>query len=70
MLSFATLFNIYKNENFRKNLSEYLDRFAAAVKKGDEKQALYYAYVSGIFLNSMDLILTWIQRQSGMRIKI
>jgi len=67
MLSFATLFDIYKNENFRKNLSEYLDRFVVAVEKGDEKEALYYAYVVGIFLNSMDRILTWVQMQSGRR---
>jgi len=67
MLSFATLFNIYKNENFRKNLSEYLERFAVAVKKGDEEQALYYTYVVGVFLNSMNRILTWVQRQSGRR---
>jgi len=62
MLSFATLWDIYKNENFSKNLSEYLNRFAVAVENRDEKQALYYAYVVGIFLDNMDRILTMIQR--------
>ncbi len=69
MLSFATIFHIYKNENFNKNLSEYVDRFVVALKKGDEKQATYYAYVVSIFLNSKDKILTTIQRLSGMRNK-
>jgi len=67
MASFATLFNIYQKETFRENLSIYLNRFADAVENRDEKEALYYAYVSGIFLNSMDRILTWVQRQSGRR---
>jgi hypothetical protein len=67
MLSFATLFDIYENENFRENLWEYLNRFAVAVEHGDERQAVYYAYVAGIFFNSMDRILTWVQGQSGRR---
>jgi len=67
MLSFATLFHIYEKEDFNENLSEYLDRFVVAIEKGDEKQALYYAYITGIFLNSMDRILTIVQRQSGRR---
>jgi hypothetical protein len=65
MASFATLWDIYQNENFSGNLPQYLNQFVAAVKNGDEKQALYYAYVVGIFLNSKGRILTWIQRQSG-----
>jgi len=68
-LSFATLFNIYKNEDFSKNLSEYLDRFVEALGKRDEEQALYNAYVAGIFLNSMDKILALIQKHSGIRNK-
>ena len=67
MLSFATLFHIYEKEDFSENLSEYLDRFVVALEKGDEKQALYYAYVVGIFFNSMNRILTMVQRQGGMR---
>jgi len=65
MFSFATLFDIYQNEKFSGNLPQYFNQFVSAVKKKDEKQALYYAYVVGIFFNSMDRILTWIQRQSG-----
>ena len=66
-LSFATLFDVYQNEDFIKNLPEYLDRFVEALGMKDEKQALYYAYVAGIFLNSMDKILALIQRQNGLR---
>ena len=66
-LSFATLFDIYKKEDFSKNLSEYLDRFEVALKKRDEKQSLYYAYILGIFLISKNQILEIIQKHSGMR---
>ncbi len=52
---------------FNENLSEYLNRFAVAVENRDEKRALYFAYVSGIFLNSMDRILSWVQRQGETR---
>ena len=65
VLSFATLFDIYEKEDFRENLNEYLNRFVAALEIGDEKQALYYAYLVDIFLNPKDQILTTIQRQSG-----
>ena len=66
-LCFATLFDIYKNEDFSENLSRYLDRFDEALIKRDEKQAIYYAYVVGVFLNSMDKILALIQKHSGLR---
>ncbi len=68
-LSFATLFDIWENEDFSKNLSEYLDRFVLALKNEDEKQATYYAYVVSIFLNSEDNILKIVQKHSGMRNK-
>jgi hypothetical protein len=67
MASFATLFDIYQKETFKENLSTYLEQFTDAVKNGDEKQALYYAFVAGIFLNSKGRILTWIQRQGIIR---
>jgi len=67
MLSFATLFDIYKNETFSLSLSEYLDLFLKAVENRDEKQGLYYAYVTGIFLNSKDRILKMIKRESLRR---
>ena len=67
MASFATLFDIYQKETFRENLSKYLKRLTDAVKNGDEKRALYYAYVVGIFFSSMDRILTWVQRQGEER---
>ena len=65
--SFATLYDIYQHENFSKDLSDYLDLFEVALINGDEKKALYYAYVAGIFLNSMAQILTTIERLSGIR---
>ena len=67
MLSFATLFDIYKKERFSQGLSHYLQKFSLAVQKEDEKEALYYAYVIGIFLDSKNLILTMIQGQNGRR---
>jgi hypothetical protein len=67
MASFATLWDIYQNENFIGNLPQYFNQFVTAVQKKDEKQALYYAYVVGIFLNSMDRILKWARRQGVIR---
>jgi hypothetical protein len=64
MSSFATLYEIHENEDFSGKLPTYLDRFAKAVESKDEKQALYCAYVAGLFFNSMDRILAWISRQS------
>jgi hypothetical protein len=66
-LSFATFFDIYENEDFSKNLSEYLGRFDEALQKRNEKQATYYAYVVSIFLNSEDKILEIIQKHSGIQ---
>jgi len=68
-LNFATLYDIYQHEDFSKDLSEYLSQFVAALKKGDEQQATYYAYLLDILFNSADQILTMIQRLSGMRNK-
>ena len=64
LASFATLFDIYKNEEFRIPLSKYLNRFATAIETKDEKRALYYAFVAGLFLNTMDRTLRWIQKTS------
>jgi hypothetical protein len=69
MLSFATFWDIYENEDFSENVYTYFDRFVDALGKEDEKQALYYAYVVGIFFDHMDRILTWVQRQSERRNK-
>jgi hypothetical protein len=67
MLSFATLFDIYEKEDFSENLDDYLGRFVIAVENRDEKQALYYAYLVGVILDSKDKILTMIQREGGRR---
>jgi len=67
MLSFATLFDIYRYESFGKGVSEYLKRFLEAVGNQDEKAALYYAYIIGVFLNRETRILAKIQNQSWRR---
>ena len=67
LASFATLFDIYENEDFNGQLPDYLNKLATAVENKDEKQALYYAFVAGLFLNSMDRILKWIQKQGENR---
>lgn len=65
--SFATLYDIYQHEDFSKDPLEYIARFLNALKERDEKEALYNAYVAGIFLNSMDQILEMIERLGGTR---
>jgi hypothetical protein len=67
LLSFATLFDIYENEDFNGQLPDYLNKLATAIENKDEKQASYYAFVAGIFLSSMDRILRWIQKQGENR---
>ena len=65
--SFATLFDIYENENFKQSLQKYQSLFAKAVENRDEKQALYYAYVAGLFMDSMDRIVIFIKNQGEER---
>jgi hypothetical protein len=67
MFSFTILFDIYQNENFKKSLPEYVNRFVAAVGNDDEKQALYYAYIIGLFYNKMDRLLSMIEGHSEKR---
>lgn len=67
MASFATLYDIYQRETFNENTFTYLKRFADAVENRDEKQALYYAFVAGLFFNSMDRILTYARDQGEKR---
>jgi hypothetical protein len=67
MASIATICDIYENEHFSQNLSEYLDRFDSAVEEGDERRALYYAYVVAIFLNAKEQILARIGRHRERR---
>ena len=67
MLSFATLYQIYKNERFSKNVNDYFNLFADAINKKDEQMAVYYAFVIGIFLEKMDRLLTYIERESYRR---
>lgn len=70
MMSFATLYSIYKNKDFKLELSDYLKRFESSIKKQDEKEAVYCAYVAVVFLKAEDPIFEIIQRQSHRRNKI
>lgn len=67
MATGATLYDIYQNETFKENLSIYLTRFADTVENRDEKQALYYAFVAGIFFNYKDRISIFIREQGKAR---
>jgi hypothetical protein len=67
MFSFATLYQIYNNEDFGHDLYYYLERFIEALDHKDEGQALYYAYVVSIFLESKDRLMTVIYNQSHRR---
>lgn len=67
MLSFVTLFEIYKKENFNQDFSEYRNLLRAAIRDRDEKQAAYYAFVLGIFLKRKTFLLEIVQRESAAR---
>jgi hypothetical protein len=65
--SFATLFDIYERENFKGSLPEYQSLLAKAVENKDEKKALYYAYVAGLFMDTTDRIVIFIKNQGEER---
>jgi hypothetical protein len=67
MLSFATLFEIYKREDFSNSVGEYENRLRAAIQRQDEKEAGYYAYVLALFLDSERAVLEIAQGESGAR---
>jgi hypothetical protein len=67
MLCFATLFEIYKKEDFSRNVGEYQDRFHAAIQKRDEKEAVYYAYALALFLGFEGSALEIVQQESKTR---
>lgn len=67
MISFTTLFDIYKKEKFDYNVNDYLDRFEDSVELNDEKLAVYYGYVVAIYFKLIDRLFEKIQRQSVMR---
>ena len=67
MLTFITLFEIYKKEDFNHGFSEYGDLLHAAIRNRDERQAVYYAYVIGIFLKRENSLLEIVQQEKGDR---
>jgi hypothetical protein len=67
MLCFATLFEIYKKEDFSCRVGEYESRFRTAIQNRDEKEAAYYAYVLALFLGSANSVLEMAQEESRSR---
>ncbi|WP_054030898.1 DUF1848 family protein [Desulfatitalea tepidiphila] len=64
MLSFITLYDIYHNETFSKNVSEYLQCFVDALNRKDERQAVYYATVVDTFMGHEKEIISLIEERS------
>jgi hypothetical protein len=67
MATFATLFDIYKKEKFKRNRYEYFQLFADALANDDEQKALYYAFIVDITLGDRKPILREIRNKSGKR---
>ena len=67
MATFATLWDIYKNEKFNESIFEYFDRFINAIKIDDEKIALYNAFIVGIIFNEKDRLVNKIIEQSKIK---
>jgi hypothetical protein len=67
MLCFATLFEIYKREDFRHDLGEYENRFRAAIQGQNEKEAAYYAYTLGFIYDAEDSLLKVVKQESETR---
>jgi hypothetical protein len=67
MATFATLWNIYKNEKFNESILEYFDRFIKAIKIDDEKIALYNAFIIGIIFKEKDELVNRIIEQSKIK---
>ena len=67
MMTFTTLFDIYKKEKFNKNRFEYFDQFVDALENNDEKQALYYSFIVDKILDDKDRLLREIRDQSERR---
>lgn len=60
MMSFATLYDIYRNENFNYDLEGYKNCFIDAVHCSDEQKALYYAYIIKEVFKAEDCVLEMI----------
>jgi len=67
MLSFVTLYDIYKSETFSKGLHDYFRLFVNSLELKDEKQALYYAFIVGVFFDEMPRVLRVIKERGEKR---
>lgn len=64
MLSFLALHDIYNIEKFDLSLNYCLNRFLDSLDKSDERSALYYAFIVGIFYKQMNRILNVLREKS------
>ena len=64
MLSFLALHDIYNNKKFDLSLNDCLNRFLDSLDKSDERSALYYAFIVGIFYKQMNPILNVLREKS------
>ena len=67
MLSSATLFEIYKKEDFSHDLGEYADRFRAAIQRLEEKEAAYCGYTLGFIPDAEDSLFEIVKQESKTR---
>ena len=64
MANFITLFNIYKNEEFKKGIHDFFKDFINALMRNDIESALYNAFVGDIVLSDTKRILRAIRDKS------
>ncbi len=67
MISFAILYDIYKNETFDHSLDDYQYRFLDAIRRYDEEGALHYAYIIKEVFNSDNSVLAMIENEKERR---
>ena len=67
MLSFITLYDIYKKEDFSKGMQDYFRLFVSSLEQEDERKAVYYAFIVGIFFDEMPRVLRVIKKRSERR---
>lgn len=67
LISFATLYDIYKNEMFNHSLEDYQARFLDAVHQYDEEGAIYNAYIIKEVFDSDSSVLAIIEREKERR---
>jgi len=67
MLSFATLFEIYKKEDFSRSLAEYKNLLRASIQRQDDQEAAYYAFILAFFLGSEHSVFGMVDEEGKTR---